>query len=110
MNGIIIDGSTGQPLVAVNIFESTQTGQPISTVGTTTDQNGRFVADSLKSEFIGFRYVGFQPLVIPNRPGFVKIEMAPAVNELPPVVVKPKQTNRAWLWVVGLLAAYKLTR
>jgi len=109
MNGIIVNAQTGEPLVGVNIFESTQTGQPISTKGTTTDSMGRFTGENLTAAFVGFRYVGFQPLVIANRSGFVKIELVPISYELPPVTIKPQKTNFLW-WLLGGFAVYKTLR
>ena len=116
MNGYVLDGKTGEPLPAVNIYESTQTGQPINNRGTITDTAGRFEATGLKSDFIGFSYVGYKPLVIPNRAGFVKIELTPVVYDLPGVVVRPPveppqikpKTKNGWLWLLGLFAAYKV--
>lgn len=111
MNGFVFDAQTGQPLVAVNIYESNQTGAPISTRGTTTDVDGRFFAGDLTAPNIAFRYVGYKTLVIPNRSGFVKIEMLPETQQLPPVTVKPAPEKRGWL--VALLVAlglYQITK
>ncbi len=102
MNGIILDQSTGAPLTAVNVFASSKTGQPVGSKGTTTDQEGRFTID-FDAEFITFRYIGFKPITLPNKPGFVIIEMLPTSYDLPPVTIRPPRRQN-WFFL-GLLAA-----
>lgn len=106
MNGIVLNAKTGEPLYMVNIFESNQTGQLVRNVGTTTDEQGRFIAPALQSDYVTFRYVGFQPLTIKNRTGFVKIELTPVATNLPQVTIKPK-ANKNWLWLLVALGIYK---
>lgn len=120
MNGLVIDARDGATLPAVNIFESTQTGEPLAGGGgTTTDANGLFDASRLKAPFVSFRYIGFRPLTIANRTGNVKIEMIPTAYDLPPVVIRPpvepappviKPKKNNWVWLLGLFAAYKILK
>jgi hypothetical protein len=110
MNGILT-GENGEPLIAANIYASDAVGRPDgSNQGTTTDNDGRFKID-FPATHVAFRYLGYRTMAIPNRTGFVIIEMLPAPVQGPVIVVKPKPRLKKWFpWLALLIGGYYLTR
>jgi len=109
MNGIIRDQITGKPLQAVAIFESDLKGQQIGTRGTTSDPDGKFIVD-FPATNVTFRIIGYQPLTITNRTGFVIIDLMPISYDLPGgdiVASKPLPWWILLLTAVGIYQAIK---
>lgn len=110
MNGIVTD-ENGAPLVAVNIYASDEVGRPDgSNRGTTSDQDGQFTIE-FPAKYVAFRYLGYRTMAIPNRPGYVIIEMLPEPVQGPVIVVKPEPRLKKWLpWLALLIGGYYLTK
>lgn len=109
MNGIVRDQITGQPIQAVAIFESSQTGQQIGTRGTTTNADGKFTVD-FPANFVTFKHISYKPLTLQNRPGFVIIELMPAAYDLPGGDIVATKKLPWWVYLLAGVGLYKMIK
>lgn len=92
VTGKVIDKSTGQPMMLVNVMDVTAQGIPTGQ-GTTTNENGSF-GYTAKSNHVGFRHVGCTPVIfdVNNVPSNVMLNCN---KQLSTVTVRPKK-QRDW--------------
>ena len=92
--GKVVDAQTGEVLPFV------QVGFVGTTIGTTTDLNGKFYISSTEGhDSVRFQMMGYQPLVIGIKAGTVKrnakVAMTPKANLMKTVEITAKKTKRS---------------
>lgn len=59
-SGVVIDAQTTRPMVNVNCWQGN--------IGTTTDETGRFVLETMRGDTIRFTHIGYRPyeMIVPD--------------------------------------------
>ena len=89
VSGVVTDGSTGEPLVGVNVAIEGTGG------GTVTNIEGKYVVDIKPEDVLIFSYIGYLPQkVTVSTQTTINIQLTPDIKELEEVVVVGYGTQR----------------
>lgn len=97
VSGTVVDSETGESLPFVQVYFINSNGQTTS-VGTTTDMEGKFTIQSGSYNTVNFQMLGYKTEMLTLKKGQIKtnmrIKLRPDVYGLQDIVVTPKHKRR----------------
>lgn len=101
VSGTVVDAETGETLPFVQIYFMKSDGKTNSSVGTTSDMDGKFsISNSSGYTLVNFQMMGYKTESITLKKGKSKkdvtVKLKPDVYSLQDVVVKPQKRKREY--------------